>query len=310
MTTCSETMPVPRDLTIVDSTACQQKCLYWYNYSAPSSCLVTNNTDRLTVKYDGGGDVTYNTMTFTPTVVQLFSPSLHTFNGKQTAGELVIQHDPKSASVDGLLVCIPLISEGEPTLAGEIVQTIIEGAPAEANTSATITVQDFNLNNVIPQAPFFAYTGPLMYDACAATSNYQYVVFQPIKKGSIAIDKTSLETLQTNIQFSYITASQGDGVFYNAKGTSSNGFNGEGQIFIQCQPAGQSDEEVVYKDSSGSASTTDYSKYVKNALLLLVGIVVAIALVQAVKYAINYVGKNENGKGVKADSNAKGNADL
>jgi carbonic anhydrase len=305
MTTCSDTNPslnVPRDITVASASKCEQKCLYWYNYAAPSTCLVANEGDRLTIQYDGGGDVTFNTMTFTPSTVRIFSPSLHKFNGNQTAAELIVQHSSKSSSMDGLLVCIPIVTVGELTAAGQILDTIIEGAPPEENTSATVTVADFNLNNMIPKSGYFTYTGPLPYDTCVPTGNYQYVVFHPLKKGTIAITPASLSTLQSIIHFSYIVATEGNDVFFNSKGTSSNGFNGDGQIYIQCQPVGQSSDEVVYKESSGGSSSgsVDYKKYATSFLALVVGVLICYAALKIVNKVISSAEDLSSGAKVSA----------
>ena len=56
------------------------------------------------------------------------------------------------------------------------------------------------------------------------------------------------------ITFSYINTVPGT-AFYNEKGTSANGFSSDGQIYIDCQPVGESTDTVVTTSSSTSSSS-------------------------------------------------------
>ena len=250
---------VPRDVVSYEGDAnspvkCSLKCFYFYNYTSSSSCVVVNDTTMLSVKYDGTGDITYNTATYTPAQIRIFAPSIHKYNGQQALAEIVIEHVSKAASMAGLLVCIPLISTGRKSSASEMLEKIIAGSPEEPNVSESVQVADFNLNRVIPTAPFYTYSGPLPYKACAPDSIYQYVVFHPARNGAITLDDTAFESLSKLISYSYIVATKGTDVFYNPKGTASNGFNGDDQIYIQCNPAGESAEQEIYKEPAAESS--------------------------------------------------------
>jgi hypothetical protein len=298
---CSNAFPndmtknVPRDVLSFSgdensATECVQKCLFWYNYAAASSCVVTNETDRLSIKYDGGGDVTFNTATYTPTWVRIFSPSLHKYNGSQAEAELIIEHTSKSASMAGLLVCIPLSKDGVKTGGSEVVETILANAPAIKNVAETVSVSDFSLNRLIPTAPYYTYAGPLPYNACAPDSVYQYVVFHPSRKGTLAIDVTQITRLQEITSYSYIVAYRGKDVFYNPKGTSSNGFNGEDQIYIQCQPTGEDKEEKVYKEPKAPASGSgNMSEILSTIIYIVIGIIAIYAAFMVMKALMGFV---------------------
>lgn len=289
------TKNVPRDVLSFSgdensATECVQKCLFWYNYAAASSCVVTNETDRLSIKYDGGGDVTFNTATYTPTWVRIFSPSLHKYNGSQAEAELIIEHTSKSASMAGLLVCIPLSKDGVKTGGSEVVETILANAPAIKNVAETVSVSDFSLNRLIPTAPYYTYAGPLPYNACAPDSVYQYVVFHPSRKGTLAIDVTQITRLQEITSYSYIVAYRGKDVFYNPKGTSSNGFNGEDQIYIQCQPTGEDKEEKVYKEPKAPASGSgNMSEILSTIIYIVIGIIAIYAAFMVMKALMGFV---------------------
>ena len=303
MATCSDQYPteriynVPRDVISCpgdefSASKCEQKCLYTYNYIASSSCIVTNGGDRLSIKYDGGGDVTFNGATYTPTVMKLFCPSISKFNGQQTAAELVVEHTAKSAPKTGLLVCIPITVEGPPSNASILLQEIIKNAPIEKDVSEAVTLTEFNLNTIIPTAPYFTYQGPLPYDECATQSEFQYVVFHPARQGAIALPQETLVALRSLVQFSFIVARPGTGIFVNEKGTLGNGQSGENQIFIQCKPAGESEEEEMVKVSDGSGPKMS-TESIQNFFLVLIGIVIIYACIKLMQFVLEYIGKNK-----------------
>ena len=240
MTTCGDqyaTNPlynVPRDVISYSGDEfsagnCVQKCLYWYNYG-PSACVVTNEGDRLSMQYDGGGDVTFNAATYTPTIVYVFKPSIHKFNGAQAEAELVIQHAAKSAANTGLLVCIPITTEGAHSNASVLLEDIVAHSPVATDVAESLSISDFNLNTLIPTAPYYTYSGPLPYGPCATSATYQYVVFHPSREGSIVLSTTSMAALGALINLSFVVAFKGPGVFFNETGTSQNGYSGEGSI--------------------------------------------------------------------------------
>ena len=285
MTTCSDKFPsdpkknVPRNISSTEATLCENKCYLWYNFAAVSSCYVTNEGSRLTILYDGGGDVTYNTESFTPKSVRIFSPSLHQFNGKQMPAEIIVEHLSTSPSMDGLLVCIPVNTDGgNLTSGGTLIEKIINDAPQQEGSSEALQIPDFTLNNLFPKAPYFTYTGPLPYDECAPNSKYQYVVFDPANKGILSISQETLDFLRKQIQFSFIVATAGNDVFYNSSGTNSNAFaGGDGQIYIQCQPTNVADDEVVYKEETGKEDAgTDLTWLYQAFIVVASGIVMVI----------------------------------
>lgn len=309
MATCSDQYAknalfnVPRDVLSYDgddfsASKCDAKCLYTHNYAASSTCVVTNALDRLSVKYDGGGEVTYNSATYTPTFLKLFCPSITKFNGKQAVAELVIEHTAKSASKTGLLICIPIVTDGPASNASVLLQDIIQQAPIEPNTSEAISISDFNLNTIIPAAPYYTYEGPLPYDACKTGETYQYVVFHPNRQGAITLSKESVKSLEALIHFSFIVAYPGKGVFYSAVGTTRKGQVGDG-IFIQCKPVGQSEEEVVVKESTGLDVSNVPSDLLQNVFSVVVGIVIIGVTFKATQALLEYIGKHKTGKFVK-----------
>jgi hypothetical protein len=301
MTTCGDqhaTNPlynVPRDVIsysgdTFSASKCVQKCLYWYNYGA-SACVVTNEGDRLSMQYDGGGDVTFNAATYQPTIVYVFKPSLHKFNGVQAEGELVIQHAAKSAANTGLLVCIPLSTEGVRSNASVLLEDIVAHAPIATDVAESLSISDFNLNTLIPTAPYYTYSGPLPYDKCSTSATYQYVVFHPSRDGSIALSKTSMAALGALVNLSFVVAFKGPGIFFNETGTTKNGYSGEDQIYIQCQPAGESSDEVIYKENTGIESGSMNGMSVSSFLYVILGVLVVFGSYKLMEFTLNTLAK-------------------
>ena len=310
MTTCSDLYPsnvlynVPRDVVsyagdAFSASRCEAKCFYSHNYAASSTCVVTNDGDRLSIKYDGGGDVTYNGSSYTPTVLKIFCPSITKFNGQQTAAELVIEHAAKNASITGLLVCIPLSTMGPPTNGAIILQDIIKQSPIEPNVAEALNISDFNLNTLIPKAPFYTYQGPLPYDGCNPTATFQYVVFHPNRLGGIALPAATLKSLRALIHFSFIVAHPGKGVFFNAKGTTQTGNVGDG-LYMQCKPVGASDEEVVVKEISPLSAPAISGDFLGSIFAVLVGIVVIFVTFKVSQFVLEFIGKHKEGKYIHA----------
>jgi hypothetical protein len=224
----------------------------------------------------------YMTGTYTPNTVRIFSPSLHTYDGVQAQAEMIVEHTSKTGSMSGLLVCIPISNTAARTNASVMLEEIIKNAPKLPNVAESLTLSNFNMNSIIPSAPYYTYSGPLPYDACAPDTIYQYVVFHPSSNGALAIDDTYVEMLRETIFFSNIssvTASTQTPIFFNPKGTTQNGFNGEDQIYIQCQPAGESEETEIYKDpvapglnlGGGKDETVKVIMYIILGALFIIG---------------------------------------
>lgn len=300
MTTCSDTnadLGVPQNLVTYTGDGahpneCINKCIFWYNYAGkPSSCNIANEINKLTVPYDGGGDIMYNSDTFEPLNVRIFSPSLHTYDGAQAEAELILEHTSKSSSMAGLLVCIPISTNAPRTNASVILETIIDNAPRLENERASVSINNFNLNNIIPSAPYYTYSGPLPYDGCMPDSVYQYIAFHPTKDGALNIDLPHLEKLSDLIAYSNVAAvepSESTPVFFNPKGTTQNGFNGEDQIYIQCQPAGESEETKVYKEPSSPFKKSGKDNEV---IKIIVFIILGAAFIVGSYLLMNYLTK-------------------
>ena len=270
---------------IVKSSAgnCSLKCLLWYNYGS-SSCTVTNQTDHLLVSYDGSSDVMFNSLPYTPVEIRIFKPSIHTFDGQQADAEMIIVHNGSSG---GLLICIPITASNSvnASTGSNVLHDIISNAPEQDQTTS-LNMQDYNLNFIIPKSGYYSYTASMPYGTCNDTQ-YQYVVFP---NNSFNLSNDTLNTLGNSIHDSYITAKTGD-VFWNNTGTNSNGFAGDGQIYIDCQPTGQGDDgtEIMFKERT---SRVDYS-WVYKILYFIIGFIVMYILIKIVNYGLKMIKLDE-----------------
>jgi hypothetical protein len=86
-----------------------------------------------------------------------------------------------------------------------------------------------------------------------------FIVFDP-SHGNISISTETLQRLQNAISGSGIPIVEGES-YFNEVGTSKNGFSGENQIYIDCQPVSVS-EEIVYDIPASSISPDTINKII------------------------------------------------
>jgi len=253
---------VPINIVRQQKDICNLKCKLWYNYGN-SSCILRNSKDQLVIAYDGASDVMFNSVPYTPNEIRIFKPSIHTYDGEYADAELIIVH---SGGQNGLLICIPITSNSTSYNKGT---NLVEDIITHATTSSeviTLNIQDLNANNLIPKSSYFSYSGPLPYGTCIPDSIAQYVVFHS-KQGSISVGKGTMDNLGKLIHDAYIPIYEGKS-FFNEKGTIENGFAGDGQIYIDCQPTDE-DSEIVYQSPTTKPMNLDW---VWSTLFIIIGI--------------------------------------
>ena len=275
----------PLDINTTQSTNCSLKCAYWYNYGN-STCNIVNDTEYLSIKYDGQSDVVYNTSKYTPTEVKIFKPALHTFDGVKPEAELIIVHNN---SEGGLLVCIPITSSDSNTSIA--LSDIITAAPQQSDPSKVINVNNFNLNDFVPKSSYYSYTGNPAWD-CGSSSLYDYIVFKP--PNGILLKTDVLSSLDSLISGTSVEQVKGTS-YFNKLGTTKNGFQGDGQIYIDCQPTGESGEIIYKEDTTSLPSEIDYTS-TQNTLLgmlsIIIGMVIIYVLYVIVSMSIKYISRS------------------
>jgi carbonic anhydrase len=273
----------PIDISMSKITGnCDLKCSYSFNYSN-SSCLATNRGNYISISYDKSSSppVLYNTLQFDVKEIRLYIPSLHSYNDSKKDGELIIIHTSNTGAMP-LLVCIPIKSNNTSSVSAlffnNIINTVASSAPSE-DESTNVNIPNFNLNLLVPKSPFFSYSATEPYQPCS--ENVNYIVF------GVSLDITSdaLTKLQTIIQSNPYDIKTGPNLFYNDKGSRS-GFN-SGDIYIDCQPVGSSDETTEIVTDMGTNSIT-FKDWLNNPLVkLFLGSLLFITILFVIKYLLN-----------------------
>lgn len=246
----------PIDINIHDiSGKCDLKCDYSFNYS-DSTCVATNRGDYIKLSYDEtpSPPAKYNSADYFVSEVRIYTKSLHSFNGEKTDGEYIIVHNSTSGKTP-LLVCVPIQISGNNSTNSNIITTIINAMSATAPTeddSTTVKISDYNLNNIVPNKPFFSYTGQQPFQPCSG--KVEFIVFSPAQY-SCDITQASFDKLNNIIRNNVYDVSTGTPFYYNKDGPNSNTLSGDDQIYIDCQPVGSSEESAFVIPPSSSSSS-------------------------------------------------------
>lgn len=266
---------------------CDLKCSYMFKYNESNS-TATNNGISINLTYDSISvpQVLYNTAKYNVSTIMIVSPSVHLFNGKTAPGEILIEHVPLKGG-NNLNVCIPFISSSESSTASSIIADIIQivstNAPSEGD-STNLNMSDFNLQNIVPRKPFFAYS----------VDTTDYIVFGELE--SIPLSSSTITTLQQIIQ-PYAISMPSAPLYYNSKGPKSGLQIGDG-LYISCQPTGSSDDETAVTYDKNTTSY-DFSKIIDSPLFkLIIFAIVGCILFVIVFYGIgafyNYLSEDSN----------------
>ena len=106
----SATAPIDISMSAITG-KCDLKCSYSFNYNN-SSCIATNRGDYISLSYDKSSKppVTYNTTNYDVQEVRIYIPSLHSYSGSKSDGELIIvesQNSIKSLYIGKYLLVTP-----------------------------------------------------------------------------------------------------------------------------------------------------------------------------------------------------------
>ena len=271
---------------------CDDKCAYSFKYTTSSTCTVKSYGSYLYLNYDSGSQppVTFNGNTYNVDNIEIYSPSLHLFNGVKQDGEVIITH--KQTSIGGpLIVCIPLSSSNtQSTEATQIITDIINGSSQLKNgDSINIKLNDYNLNNIVPLSPFYYYE----------ESNGNNIIVYGLKQ-AISINASVILTLQTIITPFADTKYPAVDYYYFNKYGPSMGDLGDGQIYIDCQPTGNS-EDTTQVEYSKSAINNDLGSILNSKVtIFIISVFIIIVLLIIIYKLLLYL----TGTPVKKAANA------
>jgi carbonic anhydrase len=253
----------PIDIKMVDNQrTCEYKCDYSFQYNN-SSCTATNRGSYISLSYDPSSSppVSYNSSGYDVKELRIYRPSLHSYSGNKVDAELIIIHNSVTGAKP-LLVCIPInknLSSNASSISAIFFKTVIDTMANNANRvdqTTTVNLNRYNLNSLIPKKPFFSYSGTEPYLPC--NDNVDYIVFNS-ENGLDMLNET-ITRMNSIISSNSYTIKTGPELFYNKKGPTPWG-GGGGEIYIDCQPVGKSNDytEIINdKIASGSGSGSGY----------------------------------------------------
>lgn len=234
--------------------ACFYKCKYDFIYYPIGSCNAINQGNMIQMDYpeNKNENIVYNNLKYTPRQIFIYYPSYFNYydqnigESKQADAEISIYHT--NATSSPLIVNIPIYintntTTEASTLITEIITNVSTNAPNKHEKTTIIFNSIFSLTGIIPpKKPFYNF-----YDN---TKSSNCVIFG--KENSISISSDSYNKMLTKIlsrndSSSVQDINNGPFIYYNAKGPNAN--PGDNEIYISCNPTGNSEETktMVYE---------------------------------------------------------------
>ena len=273
---------------------CDLKCAYSYDYHESSIVVAKNNEINLSLTYENNNKsppVEFNNAKYTVSKINIFSPSLHLYDGLTAAGELLVEHIPVLGGPN-LIVCIPIIASANYTASTDLITQIINNISANAPSkgeSTTINISNFSLNHIIPKKPFIFYTGN--YNN-TTTDFIIYHITSPIP-----LTQNTLNKLKAIIKPFQIIM-KGGALFLNTKGPNSDKKFKTEDIYISCKPTGASEEiSYVAKQLPNNKETSQFNLFESpifyEFLKYFIIFMVFIMFLLGINYAFNTFTKSD-----------------
>ena len=255
--TCNPTFPI--NIKVENSKGkCNTKCKLECKYHN-SSCIAKNMEGYISLSYDQIPEppIKYNDVSLDVKEIRIYSPSLHTYNGIHTDGEMLIIHKNHNTN---LVVCIPIIKDDKNTNnnLNEIIEKCSSVIP-NVNEESTLDLTDYNLSNFIPlNSLFFHYTCTVPFDC---SQKYDAIVFGNVSE-YISISLEKLEILRTIIAEEVYDVNNNAVFFMNESGISDK----IGNSYVRCYKKDELPEEVkqAYNITEGF-SKVDINNFIEDA---------------------------------------------
>ena len=244
--------------TTVKAENCNMYCDYKYDYN-DSSCVVYNLGTMIKIKYDLKSDGTVpqaflNKKKYNVSEIYICQPSINMYKGTRADIEFLIMHEGDNSS---LFVSIPfVISAGSSSSSnlksgGIVLDNIINefskqtvGKKIAADDGYQININNFNLNNFIPNTPYY------FSNIDTASCKKSTILFDMLKSGQ-TISQTAVDKLNTLLvkERDKIYPAPGKHTLYiNSNGPNFQGKATDDKIYIDCQPTGEEGKEL-YKET-------------------------------------------------------------
>ena len=294
----------PINITKGTYAPCTEKCKLTYKYGL-SNCSVTNKGSYLDIQcFSGLNVVKYGGTNLTVTSVRLYLKSLNSYDGFNADAELIIQHSMGGGK--SVYICIPVVNSEKASSSAKWFSKVIPFAPTAKNTGQAISVNNFTLDDVIPESSFYAYDGGTFSWGC--NSGDQMVIFH--KDQAVNMKNREFRTLSSLITRSSFNTQtpKKDQMSFNAKGTSggpgSSGGGADGKT-LTCtpiqdgdgNPLGQSlfDSLIPSTKGSGNVDQGQYLLKVLPYLGIIIGVIIGMVLMGfGFRYLFKYLGRSAN----------------
>ncbi len=294
---------------------CSAKCSFTFKYLKGSVSIKNVDSSHLELMYSGGrtAPVIFNGEKYNVTTIYIVTQPIHYFDGEDSkqVGEILIYHTSLEGALP-LIVCIPLVSSYVgTTLGSSSLENIISIASIEtagAGDEVTVNNDNFTLNDYFPPAktPFYSYQGNnFLGTSHISGETVHYIVYK--KDSGILLNDDnngSLTKLQNITRNSFILVDTSKDIsadddeikekmFINNTGALE--FEGEDDIYIDCSPTGDSDNDVAFKLDANSMSGGVTAEKYEFMLTVVTRFAICIMVIVVVWYAPFYLTKMMNG---------------
>ena len=258
---------------------CDEKCGYSFQYLTSNICTATNYGTYLHLNYLNAGTtapVNFNSNAYNVDNIEIYCPSLHEFNGGKTDAEMIITHMPTSVG-QPLIVCIPLSAAGKQSntatqIVSDIINTAVMQPLKEGDPAMAIKLNDYSLNKIIPLQPFYFYND---------SNNYNIIVFGI--ENAISVNPSVISGLQTLIQgVTDVKYPSVEFLEYNKYGPTIGNGSDNGEIYINCQPTGNSEEEIPVTYDKQEMNNDLGSLFSNPTFILIISSLIFVCIIFAI----------------------------
>lgn len=294
----------PINLTKGTYAPCTEKCKLSYKYGL-SNCSVTNKNTYLDIScFSGLNQVKYGGVNLTVSGVRLYLKSLNTYDGFEADAELIITHTAGGGKK--VYICIPVVNNEKASDSAKWFSKVIPYAPTENNTGQEISVSNFTLDDVIPQASFYSYDGGTFSWGCNASD--EMIIYH--KDQAINMKNREFRTLSSILSRSSMNRQtpKSDEMSFNQTGTSGgpgSAGGGSGGKTLTCtpiedgdgNPLGQSLLDSLVPSDKGSGGYDGQMDKIWPWLGVIIGILVGLVIIFALYKLIGFLTAKKIGGG-------------
>jgi hypothetical protein len=262
------------------TTKCSLQCNYWFDYKDCPRVKVGTAANYFKINYDGAGsNIMYNSVVYkiaSSNAISICVGGIHRFGSPAARPplEMVIKHESQGTNSE-LYVCIPITTSGNMNSNNPLETILTTYYPSKSNP--IIYTPNFNLNYIIPKSTYMVHTGAYHGQSKA---NSIYIVF-PIN--SFKMSDQAIQFLTQSMSPYTALRARNVTLIQNEKGTTVNGFSGDGQIYIDCQPT-DSEGEIVVKETIIPAQYYKFNmSIIIYILVVVISCILLIVLYQKIK---------------------------